>query len=173
MKKLFLVLVTLVMLLSAGSVMALTDTDNHDVDIQIPEIVLIALNDATTLTLAISAPSAGADPIGASDTTSKKLFYTSLVPSGLRTVTAELDVAAPAGTALLLEATSVPVGCGTPNGQQTLATGPLALVTAIGSCATGTGAGVPLTYTLNITDNTQLVVGTYTVNVLFTLTDAL
>jgi hypothetical protein len=116
------------------------------------------------------------DPTGSSDT-SKILQYTSLVAAGTtRNVTAAWGGAdsAPAGTALLLEATSVPGGCGTAAGQITVSDIAQNIITGIGSCATGTGAsGAQLQYDLDITAVGSLVVGdSSTVTITFTLTDA-
>ena len=81
---------------------------------------------------------------------------------------------APAGTSLLLEATSVPASSGTAAGQITVDATAKNLITGIGSTATGTGAnGAALTYTFSVDDPSALVVGdNKTVTLTFTLTDA-
>jgi hypothetical protein len=171
-----LIVLSIVFMFIAGIVFA-DDTAQHDVTLNVLEVCLIDLNSTATITLNTIAPAAGGmDPTGDTDT-SKLLQYTSLVPTGdTRYISANWGGtdAAPAGTSLLLEVTSVPAGCGTAGAQITLSDTPQNIITAIGSCATGVGAnGAALTYTFSVDDVTQLVVGdTSTVTVTFTLSDA-
>ena len=178
MKKILSIfLISLVGFFLTGQLFALSDTTSHDVTMQVNEIALIDLNNTTAVTLTTNPPAnGGEDPVGDTDS-SKLLQYTSLVASGVaRNITAEWGAtdAAPAGTSLKLEATSVPGGCGTGAAQVTLSNVAQNIVTGIGSCATGTGAnGAVLTYTFSIDTVTALVVGdNKTVTVTFTLTDA-
>ena len=158
------------------STSALSHTATHDVTLQVNEIVLIDLNDATAITLTTNTPAAGGDtPLGDSDAT-KLLQYTSLVASGLtRSISVQWDVAdaAPTGTSLKVEATSVPASCGTAAGLVTISSTAQDIITGIGSCATGTGAsGAALTYTFSIDTVSSLVVGdNKTVTLTYTLTD--
>lgn len=171
--KLFFGLLLVVALSAQG--FADSDSASHDVTLQVNEIALIDLNDASAITLTTNAPAAGgAGVLGDSDS-SKLLQYTSLVASTVtRRITVNLSGSAvPAGTLLYLEATSVPANCGTAGGQLTLSTTAANLISGIGSCATGVGAnGAALTYTFHIDDVNQLVVGsTSSITVNFTLTD--
>ena len=155
----------------------LSDSTSHDVILQVNEIALIDLNNAGSITLTTNAPALGGeDPAGDTDA-SKLLQYTSLVAAGLtRNITVEWGAAdsAPAGTSLDVEATSVPVNCGTGGVLRTISNVAQTIITNIGSCATGTGAnGSELTYTFNVDTVSSLVVGSSsTVTVTFTLTDA-
>ena len=172
--RIFVLIISLVLIGSAG-VFALSDTASHDVTMQVNEIALIDLNDATVIVLSTNAPANGGETVlGATDAT-KKLQYTSLVTSGTtRTITANWGGAdvAPAGTSLKLEATSVPAGAGTADAQITLSAVAQPIVSAIGSVATGTGAnGTELTYTFSIDNVALLDVGdNQTVTITFTLT---
>ena len=173
--KRFIVL-SIVFMFIAGIVFA-ADTAAHDVILNVNEVCLIDLNSTATITLNTTAPAAGGmNPVG--DTNNSKLLqYTSLVPSGqTRVITANWDAldAAPAGTSLRLQVTSVPVGSGTAGAQITLSDTAQNIVTAIGSCATGTGVnGAALLYTFSVDTVSSLVVGaTSTVTVTFTLSDA-
>jgi len=105
--------------------------------------------------------------------------YTSVVPgSTTRTVTAAWggSDAAPSGTSLLLEVTAVTAGCGSRAvGGITMTALAQNIITAIPSCATGTGGtdGGQLTYTLQVDDVFQLDASDdQTVTVTLTLTDA-
>ena len=153
-----------------------TDTATHDVTMQVLEIVLIDLNNTSSITLTTNAPALGGEtPLGDTDTT-KLLQYTSLVASGTtRNITVNWGGtdAAPAGTSLKVEATSIPAGCGTAAAQVTISDVATNLVTAIGSCATGTGAnGTQLTYTFSLDNINSLEVGdNTTVTLTYTLTD--
>jgi hypothetical protein len=157
-----------------GGAFAASDTASHDVTLQVQEVALLALNDATTLTLTIdgSGISAGdsLNSISDSDST-RSLAYTSLVQSGLtRSISAAVGTSVPGGTQLLLEATSVASGCGTAQGQITLGTTATDVVTGIGSCNTG-GSPTALTYTFDVVDSSLLSVANSTITVTYTLTE--
>jgi hypothetical protein len=168
MKRFFtLLVVCLLSVICVGVMYAATDTATHDVTMNVNEIVLIDLNSTATLTLSTVAPgSGGQDPTGQTDSTSKLLQYTSLVASGTtRNIQASwsgaLDAQCPAGTHLELEAITVPGGCGSAvSGGVTLSGTDQNIITAIGSCATGTGAnGAQLEYRFVIDTVSSLVVG--------------
>jgi hypothetical protein len=145
------------------------------------EVAKLKLNDTGTVTLTIDDPTNGGDvPPSATDAT-KKLQYTSDVGNAVtRKITAAWGGtdAAPAGTQLNVEATSVVAGCGTavgggytlPDNNATAGN----IITGIGSCKTGSGVnGSGVTYTFSVTDITLMVAGaTKTVTITFTLTDA-
>jgi len=171
-----LIVISIVFMFIAGFAFA-ADTAAHDVTLNVVDVCLIDLNSTATITLNTIAPAAGGmDPTG--DTNNSKLLqYTSLVPTGqTRVITANWGGAdaAPAGTSLLLEVTSVPAGCGTAGAQITIDDTARNIITAIGSCATGVGAnGAALLYTFSVDNVGLLVVGdTSTVTVTFTLSDA-
>ena len=171
-----LVLTIIVMLIGSVSIFAASDTASHDVTMQVNEVVLLDIDDVTTMTLNTTAPANGGEDVtGSTDT--RLLQYTSLVAGATtRTISVSwgaLD-AAPAGTELKIEATGVAAGCGTAGAQITVSNVAQNIVTAIGSCATGTGAsGTEVTYTLNVTDVSALdVAGDSTVTITYTLTDA-
>jgi hypothetical protein len=143
---------------------AASDDATHQVTMTVNEVVLIGLNNTGTITLTTTAPANGGEnPTGSSDAT-KRIQYTSLVATGTtRTITINWGGtdAAPAGTHLAAQASAVPGGCGTAVGSAVTVSGTgQNIVTAIPSCATGTGAnGTTLTYTFVIDTVGSLVVG--------------
>lgn len=157
---------------------AQTATATHEVTFNVPAIAMMELDSVATVTLAVGNPaSAGLSPVGATDST-KHLWYTTLNTVGTtRRITVEWAVtdSAPAGTSLDVEATAVTAGCGTGAGLLTMTDLDATaqdLVTGIPSCATGQAAnGATITYTLNVDDPSALVIGTNTVDILFTLTE--
>jgi hypothetical protein len=171
-----LVVLTIVLMFISGIVFA-ADSGSHNVIMQVLNVCKINLNSTATITLTTIAPVNGGDPVTGQTDNTKLLQYTSLVPAAqTRRITANWGGAdaAPAGTSLLLQATSVPAGCGTAAAQITLSAAAQSIVTAIGSCATGVGVnGAALTYSFNIVNVNNLVVGaSSTVTVTLTLTDA-
>ena len=173
--KIFVLTIMALMIGSVG-VFALSDTASHTVTMQVNEIALIDLNDVTAITLTTNAPANGGENVTGDTDATKLLQYTSLVAAGVTrniTVQADLAVPAPAGTSLKLAAV-VPGGCGTAAPQVTITNAAQNLITAIGSCATGTGAsGAALTYTFSVDTVASLVVGATTSPVItFTLADA-
>ena len=152
-----------------------TDTDVHTVTININDIAIIDL-EGGDITLALTAPDdAGDDPVYDEDATCY-LNYTSVVASGAeKKITAQITTGTvPAGADLKLTAAPA-AGEGTSGGQVTL--DDLAaknVITAIGSCATGTGAndGAQLTYRLDVEDVTALLASTNNdVDVTYTITN--
>ena len=182
MKGLFTLLVLCLLSVLCVSIYAASDTATHDVTMNVNEVVLIDVNNAGTLTLNTTAPANGGENVtGQTDSTSKLLQYTSLVAAtttrsiSIEWSTTELDGACPAGTHLEAEAITVPGSCGSAvPGGVTVGGSPLAIITAIGSCATGTGAsGAQMEYRFVVDTVSSLVVGdTKSVRLLFTLTDA-
>jgi hypothetical protein len=174
MKRFFVI--AIVLILSYAVVFA-ADSATHNVVVQIQNVCKINLNSTSTITLTTVAPAVGGNPVTGQSDSSKLLQYTSAAPSGqTRRITAAWGASdsAPAGTALRLQVTSVTSGCGTAGAQITLSSTAQNLVTAIGSCATGTGVnGAALTYAFAITNINNLRVGSSsTVTVTFTFTDA-
>jgi hypothetical protein len=152
-------------------------TATQTVTMQIASISVLAMT-GNPATLAVSAPAqGGATPANPSSNTTYAQ-YTSTVATG---VTRRLQAnwgttdAAPAGCTLLLTATPAALpNQGSTAGQITMSSTAANIVTAIGSCATGTGAtnGAQMAYVLSINTMTSLVAGdNHTVTVTITLTD--
>ena len=169
------VLTITLMLIGSVAAFALSDTAFHTISLQVNEVVLIDLDDASPMILSTNTPANGGEDV-LGDTDTRLLQYTSLVSAGTtRKITANWGGgdSAPAGTVLKLEATNVQAGCGSADAQITVTAVAQDLVSTIGSCATGIGAnGTEITYTCEITDVTALVVGGGTgVTITYTLTD--
>lgn len=143
-----------------GVATAASDTDTQTMDLDVDDIAVIGVSAATVPTMTITTPTAGNegdDPLGDSDS-STTVEYTSVVTSGqTRTITAEITTGdVPAGTQLTLIAESVPASCGSAAAEQILSTTEAkAIITGIGSCATG-GSGPTLTYSFEVTSVTSL-----------------
>lgn len=153
-----------------------SDSDNHTVTVELSEIASLGLNDTTAITLTLNTPTVAGMPPGDDTDNSKLLYYTSVVATGTSrsiTVVWKQADAAPAGTALKAEATSIPANCGTSAGQITVSNTATTIITGIQGCATGTGVnGAEITYTLTVADTSQVIAGdSSTVTITFTLTD--
>jgi len=151
-----------------GVATAASDFKTQTMDLNIDDIAVIGVSSATVPLMTITAPEAGNEgdnPQDASDS-STKIEYTSVVSTGqTRTITAEITTDnVPSGTQLTLIAESVPTGCGSAAVEQILSTTVAkAIITGIGSCATGgSGSGPTLTYSFEVTDVTSLVAGSDT-----------
>jgi len=170
---------------TAGSVLGLglavlvfaMATTTQSVTMQIGAISVLGTT-GNPATLAVAAPAqGGGTPTNPSSNTTYAQ-YTSTVAAG---VTRKLQAnwgttdAAPAGCSLLLTATPAALlNQGSTAGQITMSSTATNIVTAIGSCATGTGAtnGAQLAYVLSINTMTSLVSGdNHTVTITLTLTD--
>ena len=173
------ILVVIVLItLSGAAVFAATSSTNHQVQLNVPEVVLIGLNNASTITLNVVAPGvAGNPPTGETDAT-KWLNYTAVNPAATpnRHITVSWGGAdaAPAGTSLRVVAQNITAGCGTAAAAVTISSVAQNIVNAIPSCATGTGAnGANLLYSLIVGTPANLVVGdNHLVTVTLTLTDS-
>ena len=165
----------------AGLAVAASDTASHDVQLGIPEIALIRVVDTSAISFTLTAPATPGDkPVEPSADTSKRLQYTSILPTGggTRSVTAAVDSAVPSGLTLKLTA-GAPGGwgnSGTSDGEINLSTTAQSIISGIGSCFTGIGgsSGSQLTYDLDIDDSNfeDLTESTTTLTVTFTLTEA-
>jgi hypothetical protein len=168
-----------VLLFAAAGAFAATSSTNHQVQLNVPEVVLIGLSpDASTITLNVVAPgTAGNPPTGQTNAT-KYLQYTAVNASGTnRNISVAWGGAdaAPAGTSLRVQVTAITGGCGTPSVQRTISAVGQNIVTAIPSCVTGIGGtdGANLTYTLSVDTAASLLVGdNHLVTVTYTLSDA-
>ena len=153
-------------------------TTAQTVTLQVNAICVLAVT-GNPGTLTVSAPASGGQTPSNPSSNTTYAQYTSTVPaSQSRKLTAAWGGtdAAPAGCSLKLAATpSGGTNQGSTAGQITLSATAQDLVTAIKSCATGTGAsnGAQLAYTLSVDTVTSLVASeSKTATVTLTLTDA-
>lgn len=154
------------------------DTATQSVQMNVDEICVLDVT-ANPGALTVVAPGAGGEaPAPDTDNTTYAQYTSVVAGSTTRTLQANWGGAdaAPAGCSLELEVTAVTAGCGSRViggiGVSAVAQN---VVTAIGSCATGTGAidGAQLTYTLNVNDADLLDASDdQTATVTLTLTDA-
>jgi hypothetical protein len=158
-------------------IVSAADTATQTVQLQVDDICVIDVTgDPATLTIAAPA-TGGQTPSDVADN-STYAQYTSVVPtSTTRVLTANWGGgdAAPAGCELRLEVTTLGSGCGSPGSQIVISGVAGSIITAIPSCATGTGAtdGAQLTYTLGVIDQSLVDASDdQTVTITLTLTDA-
>ena len=158
-----ILLAGMMLVLGAGVAMADTFFSTHQIDIVVQPVLLVALNDPSTISLTLGQPLgdvAGAEPdYTAEDFTSKRLFYT-VVSTDTIEITVDLDATSediPSGLTLAIQGVpnaakpaegtgataSLELSGGTLNGA-----GPV--VSGISNCWTGiTGTdGAQLKYTL-------------------------
>ena len=160
-----------------GPVLA-ADTATQSVQLNVDEVCVIDVTgDPAALT--ITAPALGGQtPAGVSDNSTYAQYTSVVCGAAARSLTANWGGAdaAPSGCSLSLEVTGLTAGCGSPVvGGITVSSVAQNIVGSIGSCATGTGAtdGAQLTYTLSVSDHTQLdSCDDQAVTVTLTLTDA-
>jgi hypothetical protein len=177
MKTVYILFVAVLCLIVAGAVMG-ADTATQTVQLNVDDICLIDVTgDPAALT--IGAPGVGGQtPPDATDNSTYAQYTSVVCGAAVRSLTAQWGAgdAAPSGTELSLEVTALTAGCGSAVGGGVTMNGTAQpIVTTIGSCATGTGAtdGAQLTYTLSVTDDTQLdSCDDQTVTITLTLTDA-
>ena len=153
-------------------------TTTQTITMQVNSICVLAVT-GNPSTLIVSAPASGGQTPSNPSSNTTYAQYTSTVPaSQTRLLTAAWGSsdAAPAGCLLRLTATpNIATNQGSTAGQITVSATAQDLVTAIKSCATGTGgtSGAQLAYSLDVSDPTALVAGaTKTATVTLTLTDA-
>jgi hypothetical protein len=154
------------------------DTATQTVQMNVDEICVIDVT-GNPAALVVAAPTTGGQtPPDDSDNTTYAQFTSVVAGSTARTLTAAWggSDAAPAGCSLALEVTTLTASCGSRVvGGITLSSTPQNIITAIGSCATGTAGtdGGQLTYTLGV-DNVTLLDASddQSVTVTLTLTDA-
>lgn len=170
------ILVVLALLAVAGFAFGATASTNHVINLQVIEVVTVGLNDGTAITLQTQAPAAPGDPPTGQSDNSKYLRYTTVNAGGTnRNVTAQMSVAAPAGTRLDLAAAPAG-GQGTTAGTVTLNNLSASnVITGIGSCFTGVlaASGAQLTYSFVVVTPASLVVAAAVpVTITLTVTDA-
>jgi hypothetical protein len=177
MKAVHLVCFVALSFIVAGAVIA-ADTATQTVQLNVDDICVIDVTgDPAALTIA--APAVGGQtPADATDNSTYAQYTSVVCGAAARSLTAQWGAGdtAPSGCALSLEVTALTAGCGSAvGGGITMSGTAQPVVTSIGSCATGTGAtdGAQLTYTLSVTDDTQLdSCDDQTVTITLTLTDA-
>jgi hypothetical protein len=154
------------------------DTATQTVQLNVDDICLIDVT-GDPAALAIVAPAIGGQtPADATDNSTYAQYTSVVCGATTRAVTANWGGgdAAPSGTSLSLEVTSLTAGCGTAvAGGITVDATARNIVTGVTSCATGTGGtdGAQLTYTLSVSDVTQLdSCDDQSVTITLTLTDA-
>lgn len=154
------------------------DTATQTVQMNVNDICVIDVT-GNPGALTIAAPTTGGQtPPDDSDNTTYAQYTSVVSGATARTVTAAWggSDAAPAGCSLALEVTVLTAGCGSRAvGGITVSSTPQNIITAIGSCATGTAGtdGGQLTYTLGVDDVTLLDASDdQSVTVTLTLTDA-
>jgi len=152
-------------------------TASHTVTMNVQAIARIAVT--ANVVLDITAPVfAGDYPADDTDNTAYLQYTVVVSPGQTKNVTAAWASGdtAPAGCELWLTATpQVGGNRGSSAGQIIMSDSAQPVITGIGSCATGRGAGqgAMLTYTLHVSDFTALVAGeTQVATVTFTLIDA-
>lgn len=141
-----------------------TNTEAHDVTINIPEVALLDIEPAasTAITLAPTAPTEAGSPLDFSSSTDNTLWlnYSSIIGSTTeanRKITAAITNGTMPGGMLLKVQAGADAGngdgtMGTAAGQLTLSGSAQDLITGIGSCYTNTpeNNGHQLTYTLEL-----------------------
>ncbi|MDD5694811.1 MAG: hypothetical protein PHD61_05855 [Bacteroidales bacterium] len=157
----------------ASSGQMLVETGQHPVTLQLPAIALLDIEPNTSpVALSLDAPTeAGQSVVAGSSSTNNScwLNYTSAVAAGgsTRHVTVQITGGAiPGGLSITLQAGAYSGGgagvLGTPGGALTLSATPQSCINGIKGAYTGNGSnnGHRLTYTLAITDYSQLTGGT-------------
>ena len=184
-KKMTLVIVSLIGLSAYSSLAQDTKTDNHTVAITIPEVAILDLELSSSKNIAASfvAPTEAGNPITVPvNNTSLWLNYSSIVePTGVdasRKVSVKTSATIPGIDIKVTAATDAGAGAGTKGvpvaAGVVLTTADQDLITGVGSCwtDTGTSKGHQLTYAFGLTSAatySSLVSGTTTVTVTYTL----
>lgn len=175
----YLILMVSLLLLS-NIAHAQSNVDSHNITISINEIALIDLNNDDAMTFAVLPPLlAGNIPrITPQYSISKRLFYTSIIPSlgSTRKVTVKSDPKLPDGIKLEIAAIPPLLGmgnCGQSTGYINLSTTEQDILYNIGSCWTGRIIGSILIYKASIDETSfaSIFNQTATVSVVYTLTD--
>lgn len=168
MKKVFLSIIALAMIMTTDGLFAQTssDDDSHQLTIKIPEVALIGIvPESNSITLEATAPTVPGDPIELDDDNEDLwLNYSSIVPGNAgnrRTITAELDAAVP-GIDIKVNAQGFSATTSNDNrgitggsaGEITLGTTGLDVVNGIGSSFTSKGVnnGHQLKYSFSLKD---------------------
>lgn len=155
------------------------DTDDIAAQFTVPEVILVDLEPGTTILLSPASVIEAGNALNNSTNNSTWLNYTSCVsPSETRNITVQLDTALSSGVFLQLEVAAFSgIGAGTLGTQiatpVALSTSPQNIITGIGGAYTGngTGNGFQLTYTLGVTDFSQIQAGSTNIGITYTITN--
>jgi hypothetical protein len=153
------------------------NTASHLVRLTVAEAAVLNIDDSSPLDLVV-VPTALKNALpGGTDRATRILHYTTVNNAGTtRSIYVSFDgsKAAPPGTSLKIEATSIPDGCGTPAAEVTVDGNPKCIIADIPSCATGTGAqGAVLQYRFIVNDESSLVGGSKSeIAIIFTITES-
>jgi len=178
MKTLKALLVGVISGVGLAGLMFGASTTTQTVTMQVNAICVLAVT-GNPSTLTVSAPATGGQtPANPSSSTTYAQYTSTVASATTRKLTSKWETgdAAPAGCSLKLTATpSGGTNEGSTAGQITISSTAQDIVTAIGSCATGTGAsnGALLGYVLSVDTVTSLVASeSKSATVSLTLTDA-
>ena len=128
----------------------LQQASTHEVRISVSEVAMVAMVGPTTLRLEADGDREGTMLLQYTMTNAAEAFRTISVQrrSGERM---------PEGTSLLVQAVSVPAGCGRAAGEVQVSDRPIGVIVRIPSCATGRGeSGAVLRYRLAIDDPSKV-----------------
>ena len=183
MKTRLLIFIAVLMLLGV-TILGASDSVTQNIIINVKDIAVLNVT-VGSVTLEVNAPvkaNAGDSPVVSTSVDGGYLRYTSIVESGkTRKITAQLDTDVPTGLALKLSVTAPSGGTGTlgspasDDDEITLSKDTAQdIITGISSGWTGTEttSGAKLTYSLEITDGSELNITNPTITITFTLTEA-
>lgn len=184
----FSVLIFAILLTFPFAVLAQEKTAKHEVDIEIPEVALLALvaENQTGVKLSPTSPVEAGNTIDVSSAIDNSIWinYSSIVKSNMqkRKVIAVIEGDLPTGMDLVVAASEVTGNgngkLGEPVGKVRLSHQPADVIMNIGSCYTGKGLsnGHYLSYQLEYDENeaqfSELTNEQTAVNVIYTLTDS-
>lgn len=186
MRKMKSAVLTIIAMVGAYCISLAQDgpTDNHNVTISVPQVTLLDLETTASknFSMIITAPTeAGSKTINAGQNQNTWLNYTSVAGPGVsRKVMMSSNMNPPGGIEFSVEAnTDVGAGAGTPGlpfaSSLEPLPAPIAIITNIGSCYTGTGPnkGHKLTYRATVPTSSfgLLRAGSFPVIVTYTLMD--
>lgn len=159
-----------------------TNTDNHTISIEVPEVALLDIEASATKNISMNFTSTGeaGDALKKPDDNSSLWLNYSSIVSGTATRTVTVSVDAPIdGIDINLKITGSTTGAGTLGTVTpdpiTLTASPATIITGIGSCYTVSGAssGCQLTYSLaaSATNYGNIKADTYTPKVTYTISN--
>jgi len=182
------ILLIIFVVLNSAFVYSQSNTSEHKVDIQIPEVALLGLvsNGSTNVNLQFAAPTEAGNTVNFSNNSQNEdlwINYSSIIKNKThrRKIVAFIQGEMPQGMHLKVEASeatgSGKGSLGASVGSVALSNQPTEIITNIGSCYTGKGTsnGHYLTYKLEFDNSTeqysQLAQAETSFNIVYTLTD--
>ena len=170
---------TLIVLLFAFNLAAAQTTANASIGVTLIPIALIDLNDRTTFSLSLVAPTESGNPLSSTNTYNGKwLNFTSAVAPGVtRRITGELTGTIPPGINIILglsaAAGSGSGARGTSVASTTFTNSAQTIINGIAGAVTGDGTsnGYQLTYSLSITDYSLLRSNSSAITIVYTIID--